>query len=149
MSMNFIYFSIISKIFKTIKYIVTFMVVMVEDDEEQSEESEGEEIEEETTETEPETQEEEFLEEPCDPITMNCDEMRDKILELSSKKSEIDRGIKSLEETKKIIPSESINKAYNETLLEKQKVDDEIYNLFEKFTVCTRKPSIVEEENKS
>lgn len=76
-------------------------------------------------------------EKPCDPAIMTCNEMRDQIIELSDRRVTLEIGIKSLDGTKKIIPSEALDKAYNESLEEKEKIDNQIYGLFERFTVCT------------
>lgn len=83
--------------------------------------------------------------EPCDPTTMTCDEMRDRFLELSDKRSPYIESIRKLDEIKKVIPSDEINKAYDDAVAEKQKIDDEIYGIFEKFTVCTTKPKPAEQ----
>jgi len=94
-----------------------------------------------TTEEEtPPTEEEQTPEEPCDPAIMSCDQMRDKILDLSEQRVKYDDTIKKLDDVKAILPSEEINKAYDNALAKKQDIDDEIYNIFEKFTVCTTKP---------
>lgn len=79
-------------------------------------------------------------EEPCDPLIMNCDEMRDKIIDLTGKRSQLDIYAKNIDDTRKIIPSEHLDKAHDVAIKEKGKLDDEIYNIFEKFTVCTTKP---------
>jgi len=79
-------------------------------------------------------------EEPCDPATMSCNQMRDHIIDLSSRRATLNVGIKSLDDTRKIIPSNSLDKAFDESVAEKDKIDDEIYGLFERFTVCTTKP---------
>ena len=85
-------------------------------------------------------------EEPCDPATMTCNEMRDQIIDLADKRSQLDTYTKSIDDTRKIIPSEHLDKAYDESVVEKQKVDDEIYGLFERFTVCTIKPEETKKE---
>lgn len=100
-----------------------------------------------TEETAPEAKEE--IEEPCDPTTMSCDEMRDKVIELADKRSPYIESIKKLEEVRQVVPSDEINKAYDNALSKKKEIDDEIYGIFEKFTVCTTKPveELKEEEN--
>jgi len=75
-------------------------------------------------------------EKPFDPTTMNCDQMQERILNLSERRSKLQTGIDSLNKTKEIIPSETIDKAINESAAEQKKADDEICNLFERFTAC-------------
>lgn len=84
---------------------------------------------------------------PCDPATMTCDEMRDKIVnELVPEKIKYESSIEKLDEVKTHFPSEDIDRAYNEVLGRKKQVDDDIYNIFEKFTICATKPEPTPEE---
>ena len=76
--------------------------------------------------------------EPCDPATMNCDQMRDKILELSTQRAKYDDTIKKLDEIKTVVPSEDLNNIYNNAVEKKKNIDDEIYDTFEQFSVCAR-----------
>lgn len=78
------------------------------------------------------------VEEPCDPATMSCDEMRNKIMDLSDERTNYQKTIEKLDEVKKIFPSEDIDKVYDVAVDKKKQVDDEIYNTFEKFTICTK-----------
>jgi len=82
-----------------------------------------------------------------DPLTMNCDEMRDKIIDLSLERAKYDNSIKKIEEIKIIIPSEELEKIQLEAVNKKKDIDDKIYNIFEKFTVCSR-PVPPEKETK-
>lgn len=79
-------------------------------------------------------------EEECDPLTMDCNQMRDHIIDLTNKRSQYDSFLKSVDETRNIFPNEHLDKVYTDAEKEKKNVDDEIYNTFEKFTVCTRLP---------
>ena len=47
-------------------------------------------------------------EEPCDPLTMSCDEMKDKIISLSKEVAGYDENIKKINEVKEFIPSEGL-----------------------------------------
>ena len=85
----------------------------------------------------------------CDPLTMDCDQMRDRIIDLSKKRVQYDSFLQSVDETRKIFPNEHLDKAYDDAEKEKKNVDDEIYNTFEKFTVCTRLPEPEEKVEKA
>lgn len=77
-------------------------------------------------------------EEKCDPLTMSCDEMRDQIIDLSLERAKYDNSIKKIDEIKTVIPSEELEKIQLEAVNKKKDIDDKIYNIFEKFTVCSR-----------
>jgi len=98
----------------------------------------GEEAAEETPETP--------IEPPCDPVTMNCDEMRDTIISLTEQRVKYDDAVKKLDDVKNILQSEEINEAYNDAITKKKDIDHQIYGIFEKFTVCTNKPKPPDEE---
>lgn len=87
-------------------------------------------------------------EKPCDPTVMNCDQMKDRILDLSDRRARLQTGIDSLNKTKEIIPSETIGRAIDESVAEQKKADDEICNLFERFTACATQSEKKPEENK-
>ena len=76
--------------------------------------------------------------EPCDPLTMSCDEMRDEIISLTGKRTQYEDTIRKLSDVKEVLPSEGIDNAYEEALKKRQEVDDEIYGTFEKFMVCSK-----------
>lgn len=76
--------------------------------------------------------------EPCDPTTMSCDEMRDQIIDLSLERAKYDNSIKKIDEIKIIIPSKELEKIQLDAINKKKDIDDKIYNIFEKFTVCSR-----------
>ncbi len=104
------------------------------------------EVEEETIETEaieekPVEEIKTVVEEPCDPMKMNCDELGDHIIELVDKRSKYTDTLDKLDEVKKVIPSETIDQIYDETTKEKQAIDDEMYLVIEKAIACrTLKP---------
>jgi len=104
------------------------------------------EVEEETIETEaieekPVEEIKTVVEEPCDPMKMNCDELGDHIIELVDKRSKYTDTLDKLDEVKKVIPSETIDQIYDETTKEKQAIDDEMYLVVEKAIACrTLKP---------
>lgn len=79
------------------------------------------------------------VEVPCDPATMNCDEMRDKIITLSSERARFENTIKHLDEVKQTMSSPDLDKIYDDAVKHKKEIDDEIYGTFERFTVCTTK----------
>lgn len=86
-------------------------------------------------------------EKPCDLMTMNCDELGDHIMDLVDKRIEYSDAIKKLDDIKDIIPSETIDKLYDETVEKKDKVDDEIYLVAERAIACrTLKPEEKKEE---
>jgi len=87
-------------------------------------------------------------EEPCDPATMSCDEMRDKIIGLTEKRTKYDSSIKKLDDVRDLLPSEELEKAHADAVAKKKEIDDEIYGTFEKFTICTTRPSEPEKEEK-
>lgn len=74
---------------------------------------------------------------PCDPATMTCEEMRDKILVLSTERAKYDNTIEKLKEIKTTITSPKLDEIFEDTLKKKQDIDSEIYSTFEKFTICT------------
>ena len=80
-------------------------------------------------------------EEPCDPMTMDCNELGDHIMDLVDKRIEYSEAIKKLETIKEVLPSETIDKLYDETVEKGDKVDDEIYLVVERAIACrTLKP---------
>jgi cobalamin biosynthesis protein CobT len=85
-------------------------------------------------------------EEECDPLTMDCNQMRDHIIGLTNKRTQYDSFLKSVDETRKIFPNEHLDKAYTDAEKEKKNMDDKIYDAFEKFTVCTKLPLPKSEE---
>jgi hypothetical protein len=111
------------------------------------EETKPEETKEETPEIDDAQIEVEKTIEPCDPATMSCDEMRDQIIDLSLERAKYDNSIKKIEEIKTVIPSEQLEKIQLEAINKKKDIDDKIYNIFEKFTVCSR-PIAPEEQTK-
>lgn len=89
----------------------------------------------------------EATEEKCDPTQMNCDELGKHIIGLVDKRSEYTTAIGKLDDVKKIMPSNTIQKLYDDTIKEKQKVDDEIYLVAERAIACrSLKPEQAEEE---
>jgi len=88
-------------------------------------------------------------EKPCDPATMTCDEMRDKIIGLTEKRTSYKNSIEKLDDVRKILPSEEIEKAHADAVAKKKEIDDEIYGTFEKFTVCTARPPESEKKEES
>ena len=87
-------------------------------------------------EPEPEPEEGPEVEEPCDPTRMNCDELGHHIIGLVDKRSEYTNTINKLDEVKKIIPSDTIDKIYDDTIKEKKAIDDEIYLVAERAIAC-------------
>jgi len=88
----------------------------------------------------------EIEEEPCDPTIMSCDQMRDRIMGLSKERYRYNKTIEKLEEVKEIFPSEEIETIHKNAMDKRNKVDDEIFKTFEKFTICTRPTIITKEE---
>ena len=85
-------------------------------------------------------------EDVCDPTKMNCDELGDHIIGLVEKRIEYTDALGKLDEVKKVIESEEIDKIYQDTEEQKQKVDDEIYLVAERAIACrTLKPEEKEE----
>ena len=78
----------------------------------------------------------EIAEKPCDPTKMNCDELGNHIMGLVDKRSEYTQTINKLDDVKKVMPSENIDKIYEDAIKEKQAIDDEIYLVAEKAIAC-------------
>ncbi|MCX6819656.1 MAG: hypothetical protein NT129_06700 [Candidatus Aenigmarchaeota archaeon] len=108
------------------------------DEETKPEEETKEEEQLETLEEAPAEEPVEAPEPECDPLTMSCDEMRDQIIDLSLERAKYDNSIKKIDEIKTVIPSEELEKIQLEAVNKKKDIDDKIYNIFEKFTVCSR-----------
>jgi len=86
-------------------------------------------------------------EQKCDPMTMNCEELGDHILGLVDKRIEYSEAIKKLDDIKEVLPSETIDKLYDETVEKKDKVGEEINFIVERAIVCrTLKPEETKEE---
>ena len=112
------------------------------------EDKEPEEIDDQEPEIKPEDiGEPEPSEEPCDPVTMDCDQMRDHIMELADERIQHKNAINNLKSAKETIEDENLDKIITAEEEKLKKVDDEIYGTFEKFSVCTTKPVKKEEEN--
>ena len=111
----------------------------LEDTPPENEETAEEPITQETAE-EPTTQSEPSEpEQPCDPTTMTCDEIQNKVIkELIPQSVKYASSIEKLDEVKRSIPTPEVDKAYNEAVDKKKQIDEEIYGLFEKYTVCKK-----------
>ncbi len=82
-------------------------------------------------------------EEPCDPATMDCGQMRDVILDLTSERTKYVESIKKLDDVKQVMPSDELTKAHDDAVAKKEAIDDKIYGTFEQFMVCANAPEPV------
>lgn len=86
---------------------------------------------------------------PCDPTTMTCDEIKDKItIELIPDSYKYKTAVEKIEEIKKIDPSPEIDKALSVATEKMEKTNKEITDMFEKYkyAICEKPEKKPEEE---
>jgi len=76
-------------------------------------------------------------EEPCEPGDITCNEMRDKIMDLTSDRSKYEKALDKINDLKETIQTPELDKIYADTLKAKEHIDTEIYDTFKQFTICT------------
>lgn len=89
-------------------------------------------------------------EQPCDPATMTCDELRDKLTEeLLPEVYKHKSAVEKIEEIKKTYPSPEIDKALSAATEKMDKTNKEIADVFEKYkyAICEKPTEKKEQEN--
>jgi len=79
--------------------------------------------------------------EPCDPITMTCDEIQEEVTKkLIPESVRLERAVTEIDHIRQNNPSEELDRAYDSFAKKKKDTDDKIFNLFQNYTICKTKP---------